>query len=89
MFHGISLMNLENLFIAQVDFFFKLISNCFYQKNLQHIYMFKVEKNLKGSLVLIPSPSASVKIQIMGRKFCLRQNIAVLSQQTFENKKFV
>ena len=28
----------------------------------------KVEKILKGSLDLIPSPSTSVKIQIMGRK---------------------
>ena len=32
----------------------------------------KVEKILKGSLDLIPSPSPSVKIQIMGRKVCLR-----------------
>ena len=32
----------------------------------------KVEKILKGSLDLIPSPSLSVKIQIMGRKICLR-----------------
>ena len=31
----------------------------------------KVEKILKGSLVLILSPSTSVKIQIMGRKVCL------------------
>ena len=31
----------------------------------------KVEKILKGSLYLIPSPSPSVKIQIMGRKVCL------------------
>ena len=29
----------------------------------------KVEKILKGSLDSIPSPSPSVKIQIMGRKF--------------------
>ena len=34
--------------------------------------IFKVEKNLKGSLDSIPSPSLSVKIQIMGRKVCLR-----------------
>ena len=33
---------------------------------------FKVEKILKGSLDLIPSPSPSVKIQIMGGKVCLR-----------------
>ena len=32
----------------------------------------KVEKILKGSLNLIPSPLPSVKIQIMGRKVCLR-----------------
>ena len=32
----------------------------------------KVEKILKGSLDLIPSPSLSVKIQIMGGKDCLK-----------------
>ena len=32
----------------------------------------KVEKISKGSLDLIPSPSPSVKIQIMGGKICLR-----------------
>ena len=32
----------------------------------------KVENILKGSLDSIPSPSPSVKIQIMGRKVCLR-----------------
>ena len=32
----------------------------------------KVEKILKGSLDSIPSPSPSVKIQIMGGKVCLR-----------------
>ena len=32
----------------------------------------KVEKILKGSLDWIPSPSPSVKIQIMGGKVCLR-----------------
>ena len=31
----------------------------------------KIEKNLKGSLDSIPSPSPSVKIQIMGGKVCL------------------
>ena len=34
--------------------------------------MVEVEKILKGSLELIPSPSPSVKIQIMGGKVCLR-----------------
>ena len=34
--------------------------------------MHKVEKVLKGSLDLIPSPTPSVKIQIMGGKVCLR-----------------
>ena len=32
----------------------------------------KVEKILRGSLDFIPSPSPSVKIQIMGGKVCLR-----------------
>ena len=32
----------------------------------------KVEKILKGSLDLIPSPLNSVKIQILGGKICLR-----------------
>ena len=32
---------------------------------------FKVENILNGSLDLIPSPSHSVKIQIMGGKVCL------------------
>ena len=32
----------------------------------------KVENILKGSLDLIPSPSPSVKIQIMGGKVCMR-----------------
>ena len=31
---------------------------------------FKVEKFLKGNLYSIPSPSSSVKIQIMHRKVC-------------------
>ena len=35
-------------------------------------YSIKVEKILKGSLDSIPSPSPSLKIQIMGRKVCLR-----------------
>ena len=45
----------------------------------------KVEKILKGSLVLIPSPSPSVKIKfkLWAGKF------AWGCQQTFENKKFV
>ena len=32
----------------------------------------KVENILKGSLDLIPSPSPSMKIQIMGTKVCLK-----------------
>ena len=35
-------------------------------------FCFKVEKILKGSLNSIPSPSSSVKIQIMAGKVCLR-----------------
>ena len=37
-----------------------------------HFISGKVEKFLKGSLDLIPSPSPSVEIQIMGWKACLR-----------------
>ena len=36
------------------------------------ICTFKVEKILKGSLHANPSPSPSVKIQIMGGRVCLR-----------------
>ena len=36
---------------------------------------FKVEKILKASLDSIPSPSPSMKIQIMGRKVCFRPSI--------------
>ena len=35
-------------------------------------YISKVEKNLKGSSGFDPSPSPSVKIQIMGGKVCFR-----------------
>ena len=46
----------------------------------------KVEKTLKGSLDSIPSPSPSVKIQIMGAKFAW----GVKAKHCFfENKKFV
>ena len=43
-------------------------------KHEHHLIMTssKVETILKGSLVSIPSPSPSVKIQIMGGKVCLR-----------------
>ena len=50
-----------------VTFLQKLLSEiCAFQR------LFKVEKILKGSLDLIPSPSPSVQIQIMGGKVCLR-----------------
>ena len=54
------------------------------------VFMSKVEKILKGSLDLIPSPS--VKIQIMGNKVCMRcrgKTLLVVVMQTFQNKKFV
>ena len=38
---------------------------------LRTVFEDKVEKVLKGSLDSIPSPSPSVKIQIMDEKFCL------------------
>jgi hypothetical protein len=41
-------------------------------QGLFQVFLLKVEKILKGSLDSIPSPSTSVKIQIMGGKVCLR-----------------
>ena len=52
--------------IRKVDQIFLIIpSNYLFRMNS------KVEKILKGSLDLIPSPSPSGKIQIMGGKVCL------------------
>ena len=42
------------------------------KKGLFLPFEIKVENFLKGSLDSIPSPSLSVKIQIMRRKVCLR-----------------
>ena len=53
-------------YIYEYVFFLLLMSPIFVN------FVIKVEKNLKGSLDSIPSPSLSVKIQIMGGKFCLR-----------------
>ena len=53
-------------YIYEYVFFLLLMSPIFVN------FVIKVEKNLKGSLDSIPSPSLSVKIQIMGRKVCLR-----------------
>ena len=62
--------------------------------NIQHngLKLYKVEKISKGSLDLIPSPSAFSENSNYGRESLLeveRQNIAGHCQQTFENKKFV
>jgi len=52
---------------------------------------FKVEKILKGSLELIPSPSPSVKIQIMGGKVCLgcKGKLLLGIVNKLDDKKFV
>ena len=42
-----------------------------YSPNKGH-FLFKVEISLKGNLDSIPSPSPSMKIQIVGGKVCLR-----------------
>jgi hypothetical protein len=47
-----------------------LADDCFIVQNEGLPFPLKVEKILKGSLDLIPSPS--VKIQILGGKVCLR-----------------
>ena len=52
----------------------------------------KIVKILKGRLDLIPSPSLSVQIQIMGGKVCLKskgKTFLVLVNKPFKNKKFV
>ena len=46
-----------------------------------HSVVCKVEGILKGRLDLIPSPSPSVKIQIMGGKVCLRCKVHVYSEK--------
>ena len=64
----------------------------FYQINETIICIFidlRDKLILKGSLDLIPSPSAWSKIQIISGKVCFGQNIARHCQQTFENKTFV
>jgi hypothetical protein len=56
------------------------------------LYVSKVDNILKGSLYSIPSPSTSMKIQIMDGKVCLRckgKTFLGFVKQTFENKKFV
>jgi len=57
------------------------ISSIFHFDRVSDVELLKVEKILKCSLNLIPSPS--LKIQIMGGKVCLRM------QQTFYFRKFV
>ena len=62
---------------------------CFF---LSYCSISKIENISKGSLDSIPSPSTSVKLQILCGKVCLRckgKNIAGHCQQTCENKKFV
>ena len=44
----------------------------FKKKTTYYFFQYKVEKILKGSLDLIPSPLPSVKIQTMVGKVCLR-----------------
>ena len=60
-----SVLSMELIIIEQVPF----KPYCFISRVN---FISKVEKTLKGSLDLIPSPSPSVKIQIMGGKVCLR-----------------
>ena len=46
--------------------------NCHYCHDLHILFVFKLEKILKGSLDSIPLPSSLVKIQIMGGEVCVR-----------------
>ena len=59
---------------------------------LMMLSKFKVENILKGSLDSTPSPSPSVKIQIMGGKVCLRCKGKILLgivNKLLKTKKFV
>ena len=81
---SIALTVLEKQNIAGKTFFFQrtfyapIPENTVRYKYAQYVYIFysttlaKVEKILKDNLDLIPSPTPSVKIQIMGGKVCLR-----------------
>ena len=56
-----------------------------------YVIVHKVEKILKSSLDSIPSPSPSVKIQIMGKKFAwgVKAKHCWVLSTNFWNKKFV
>ena len=66
--------------VAATEGFFKLVVEPLDEppirkdepKNKHKCFYKKAEKILKGSLDWIPSPSHSLKIQIMGGKVCLR-----------------
>ena len=61
-------MDSKNQFRHHFAAFEKEIVIYFYLPKTQHMNT-KVEKNLKGSFDSIPTPSPSVKIQIMAGKF--------------------
>ena len=70
---------LKNTSNPQVDHIIKVMKKWAKDNRISlwtYSYLFKVEKILKGSLDLIPSPS--VKIQIMGGKVCLRVKVKTL-----------
>ena len=52
-------------------------------------FFLKVEKIFKGSLDSIPSPSPSVKIQVMGLSCKGKILLGVVNKLMKENKKFV
>ena len=73
---------------AKVSYFWGWLDTFSWPKKYGRVQtkkLVKVEKILKRSLDLIPSPPPSVKIQIIGGKVCLKRHC----QQTLENKKFV
>ena len=59
---------------------------------LRNFWLFKVEKILKGSLDLIPSPQPSVKIQIISGKVCLKykgKTLLVLVNKLLKTKSLL
>ena len=75
-FHFRKLFTLKGFEFWQlkIQLLLRFIFICFKNqvKNFHFGWLTKVENILKGSLDSIPSPSTSVKIQIMGGKVCLR-----------------
>ena len=84
--------------VAATEGFFKLVVDPFDEppirkdepKNKHKCFYNKVEKILKGSLDWIPSPSPSVKIQIMGRSLrCKGKTLLGIDNKLLKTKSLL